>query len=143
MVMCEKHLTSRYPQFKTTTKRGLNLDLNISLERQRARQRRSKMSELLEVYEASTSASLAQYKAAHASSISDVSGYWSELAKSKLTWFAPFSEGLSGSFEEGSVSWFAGGRINVCYNAVDRYCCAPFNRGEIRILTLAEADANK
>ena len=39
------------------------------------------------------------------------------------------SKKIKGSFQEGSVSWFSGGKINVCYNAVDRYCMAPYNRG--------------
>jgi acetyl-CoA synthetase len=81
------------------------------------------------VYNPSTSASLSLYKAAHAASIKDTSVYWSELAKSKLHWFAPFPAAVTGSLQEGSVSWFAGGKLNVCYNAVDRYCLPPFNRG--------------
>jgi len=83
-----------------------------------------------EVVPPSTGASLAQYKSAYATSIQDTAAYWSNIATSKLHWFAPFPEVLSGSFAEGSVSWFAGGRLNVCYNAVDRYCMAPYNRGD-------------
>eukprot|EP00970_Alexandrium_tamarense_P000521 scaffold67_cov192-Alexandrium_tamarense.AAC.7 len=82
------------------------------------------------VYHPSTSASLALYKANHATSIQDTSAYWSDLAKSKLDWFAPFPAAVTGSFKDGSVSWFAGGKINVCHNAVDRYCLAPYNRGD-------------
>mmetsp|Transcript_29007 Transcript_29007/g.43783 ORF Transcript_29007/g.43783 Transcript_29007/m.43783 type:complete len:160 (+) Transcript_29007:1001-1480(+) len=33
----------------------------------------------------------------------------------------PFDKGLHGSLEEGSVSWFAGGKLNMCYNAIDRH----------------------
>lgn len=92
----------------------------------------AKMTEPEAVYEASTSASLAQYNTIHASSIRDTSAYWSDLASSKLEWFAPFPPGsaVAGSFVDGSVSWFAGGKLNVCYNAVDRYCAAPYNRGD-------------
>lgn len=82
------------------------------------------------VYDASTSSSLALYKSNHAASVRDISTYWSDLARSKLDWFAPFPAGVTGSFQEGSVSWFAGGKLNVCYNAVDRYCLPPFNRGD-------------
>lgn len=85
-----------------------------------------------EVYIASTSASLAQYQSTHATSIRDTAAYWSDLATSKLEWFAPYPPGsvLTGNFLDGSVSWFAGGKLNVCYNAVDRYCLAPYNRGQ-------------
>ncbi|KAL7530592.1 hypothetical protein ACHAXR_003580 [Thalassiosira sp. AJA248-18] len=83
------------------------------------------------LYDASTSASLSHYQSIHSSSIRDISSYWSDLANTKLDWFAPFPAGaaVTGTFEEGSVAWFAGGKINVCYNAVDRYCKAPYNRG--------------
>lgn len=90
------------------------------------------MTEPEPLYNPSTTASLASYQTTHSSSIRDISSYWSDLATSKLDWFAPFPTGsvVTGSFEEGSVSWFAGGKINVCHNAVDRYCVAPYNRGE-------------
>lgn len=89
------------------------------------------MSDLIApVYEASTSASLAHYKSTYSSSIRDISSYWSDLANSKLDWFAPFPTAVTGSFQEGSVSWFAGGKLNMCHNAVDRYCTAPFHRGD-------------
>ena len=82
------------------------------------------------IYNPSTSASLALYKSSHTASIKDTSSYWSDLAKSKLDWFAPFPSAVTGSFKDGSVSWFAGGKLNVCHNAVDRYCLPPFNRGD-------------
>ena len=47
------------------------------------------------VYNPSTSASLGQYHSTHTSSIQDVSAYWSELATSKLDWFAPFPKGAA------------------------------------------------
>ena len=82
------------------------------------------------IYDPSTSASLARFKSAHAASIKDIASYWSDLAKSRLDWFAPFPSAVTGSFADGSVSWFAGGKLNVCYNAVDRYCLPPYNRGD-------------
>lgn len=85
-----------------------------------------------DVYAACTSAPLSSYKLQHAASIRDVSSYWSHLASTKLEWFAPFPSGsaaLIGSLEDGSASWFSGGRLNVCHNAVDRYCSFPYNRG--------------
>lgn len=57
----------------------------------------------------------------HAASIADTSKYWSALADTKLSWFAPYATVQSGSFEDGSVAWFLNGKINACYNAVDRH----------------------
>lgn len=36
----------------------------------------------------------------------------------------------NGSFSDGSVSWFLNGKLNACYNAVDRWCLGPNNRGD-------------
>ena len=85
------------------------------------------------IYPASTSATLTSYHSQYASSIRDVSSYWSTLALSKLDWFVPFdtsSAPLDGKFLDGSVSWFAGGKLNVCHNAVDRYCLPPYDRSD-------------
>ena len=94
----------------------------------------AKADEPLALYSPSTSSSLDSYKSLHATSIADVSSYWSNLAKSSLEWFAPFPEAsaLAGSFEDGSVSWFVGGKINACYNAVDRHCAT--RKDEVAII---------
>ena len=58
----------------------------------------------------------------HADSIKDTSAYWSALADNDLSWFAPYTAAQSGSFADGTVAWFLDGKINACYNAVDRHC---------------------
>ena len=67
----------------------------------------------------------------------DVSSYWSDLASARLEWFAPPPPGcaLIGNMSDGGASWFSGGKLNACHNAVDRYCLPPYDRGnEIDIL---------
>jgi len=86
-------------------------------------------SKLLPVYEVDDKSAFAAYKEKHAESIKDTSKYWGELATSKLDWFAPFTHVQQGSFLEGSVAWFPNGKLNACYNAVDRWCLPPHNRG--------------
>ena len=39
-----------------------------------------------------------------------------------MDWFAPFTNVQSGTLEEGDVAWFENGKLNACYNAVDRWC---------------------
>jgi len=80
------------------------------------------------VYEANTTSAFAAYKEKHAESIADTSKYWGELANSKLDWFSPFTHVQDGSFIDGSVSWFLNGKLNTCYNAIDRWCLPPYNR---------------
>ncbi len=49
----------------------------------------------------------------------DAEGLWSELANTELDWFEPFSKTLE--WNPPSVKWFGGGRLNACYNCVDRH----------------------
>jgi acetyl-CoA synthetase len=51
----------------------------------------------------------------------DPNKYWADLAKSRLHFFAPFSQVVSGTLTEGNLRWFGGGKLNVCYNCVDRH----------------------
>jgi acetyl-CoA synthetase len=64
---------------------------------------------------------LAEYRAEHALSIADPSAYWSRRATELIDWYHPFQQGLAGDFTVGDITWFAGGKLNVCYNAVDRH----------------------
>lgn len=64
---------------------------------------------------------LEEYRQEYARSIQDPGAYWSEEAKKRITWYHPFSQALSGDFIAGDISWFAGGKTNVCYNAIDRH----------------------
>lgn len=67
-----------------------------------------------------------EFKVAHAASVEDPVAYWSDQAKKLLHWYEPYDEKhtLSGDFEAGDIAWFAGGKLNVCYNAVDRHVAA-------------------
>ncbi|WP_199424309.1 acetate--CoA ligase [Actinotalea solisilvae] len=51
---------------------------------------------------------------------SDRLGFWAEQARSLLTWETDFSEVLDWSGAP-VARWFADGRLNACYNAVDRH----------------------
>lgn len=62
-----------------------------------------------------------EFQAAHAESIKDPAAYWAKEAKERLDWFVPFTNTLSGDFEAGDIAWFTGGKLNVCYNAIDRH----------------------
>ena len=60
-------------------------------------------------------------------SIEDPDGFWSDQAASFLSWSGRWKTVLAGDFAEGSVRWFEGGRLNACFNCVDRHLAA---RGE-------------
>ena len=73
------------------------------------------------VYDAKTAQSLQKYKAEHKRSIEDPEGFWAEKAVQYLDWEKPFDSVLHGSLEQGDVSWFGGGKLNMAYNAIDRH----------------------
>uniref|UniRef100_A0A7S4K1G5 Acetyl-coenzyme A synthetase n=1 Tax=Odontella aurita TaxID=265563 RepID=A0A7S4K1G5_9STRA len=86
--------------------------------------------QILPVYTPNTDAAFNAYKEEHKESVSDVSAYWSDLAKRKLDWFAPYTSVRKGSFVEGDVAWFLDGKINACYNALDRHCKGDGSAGD-------------
>ncbi len=62
--------------------------------------------------------SLAEYEQLYRRAADDPEGFWAEQAKS-LTWFEPFQQVLV--WNEPHAQWFAGGKLNACYNCVDRH----------------------
>ena len=80
-----------------------------------------KESELLEVYDAKPSNALDKYKKEYQESIKDTSAYWSKEGKEKLSWFHPFTTPIHGTFEKGDVAFFLNGKLNTCYNCLDRH----------------------
>jgi hypothetical protein len=78
---------------------------------------------IAKTYSAIGSASLTfdEYKTAHAASIEDPAAFWAKEAKDRLDWYAPFTATMSGDFAAGDVAWFVGGKLNICYNAIDRH----------------------
>ena len=66
---------------------------------------------------------LDHYKIQHKESIENPTAFWSQKATQYLTWFHPFDASaiMLGGFEHGDVTWFAGGKLNLCYNAIDRH----------------------
>jgi acetyl-CoA synthetase len=47
--------------------------------------------------------------------------FFAEMATQFLDWDQPWSEVCSFDFTRGEASWFAGGRLNVSVNCIDRH----------------------
>lgn len=82
-----------------------------------------------------TARTLEEYKERYAASIADPAAFWAQEAVQRLTWYHPFGgtdetestptmSTTTGGFEHGDVTWFAGGKLNACFNAVDRHVLA-------------------
>lgn len=62
-----------------------------------------------------------KYLSMYATSITDPAAFWDEQAKKFIAWEQPWSKTLTGSLENGNVLWFVDGKLNACYNCVDRH----------------------
>ncbi len=61
------------------------------------------------------------YEKEYKRSIEKGDEFWGEAAKQFLDWDRTFDHVLQGNMNDGSVAWFPGGKLNACYNAVDRH----------------------
>jgi acetyl-CoA synthetase len=62
-----------------------------------------------------------QYQAMYQRSITDREGFWSEMANEFLSWDKAWDKVVSYDFVKGEAEWFAGGKLNVSYNCIDRH----------------------
>lgn len=63
----------------------------------------------------------AHYKTMYQRSIDDPEGFWGDMAKEFLDWEKPWDKVVSADFSTGDAQWFAGGKLNVSYNCIDRH----------------------
>ncbi len=61
-----------------------------------------------------------QYEALYKQSVDDPEGFWNEQAE-QLAWFKKWDRTFHFDFHKAEVKWFTGGKINVCYNCLDRH----------------------
>ena len=65
--------------------------------------------------------SLEEYERLYRLSLDDPEAFWSKHAEELLTWFSPWHHVLDSDYENVDFAWFLGGRLNACYNCVDRH----------------------
>ncbi len=61
------------------------------------------------------------YQAMYQRSLEDPEGFWSEMANAFLSWEKAWDSVVRYDFANGEAEWFAGGKLNVCYNCIDRH----------------------
>jgi acetyl-CoA synthetase len=89
--------------------------------------------------------SLADYEQMYQQSVADPEAFWAGIA-SELHWFEPWTKVLEWNLPW--AKWFVGGKLNLCYNCVDRHALGTRRDkiailwegepGEIRRLTFGE-----
>jgi acetyl-CoA synthetase len=89
--------------------------------------------------------SLAEYEEMYQRSIADPEAFWAGIAQ-ELHWFEPWTKVLEWNLPW--AKWFVGGKLNLCYNCVDRHALGgrkdkvailwEGEPGEVRKLTFGE-----
>jgi acetyl-CoA synthetase len=64
--------------------------------------------------------SVDQYKAAYEKSVNDPEGFWGEVAES-FYWRKKWDKVLEWDFNKPTIKWFAGGKLNITENCIDRH----------------------
>jgi len=64
--------------------------------------------------------SLDQYHDMYRESITDPDGFWGRVAE-RLHWFKKWDKVVDYDFVNGNITWFAGGKLNISYNCLDRH----------------------
>jgi len=62
-----------------------------------------------------------QYLSMYQRSVEDPSAFWAEQAEDFLSWDKRWETVLDWDFHKGHIRWFDGGKLNACYNCVDRH----------------------
>lgn len=70
----------------------------------------------------------AQYHAMYQQSINHPDAFWGAQAKALISWFSPWQSVTEGNFNTHNINWFINGKLNACYNCVDRHLEARKNQ---------------
>ena len=60
------------------------------------------------------------YERQYRRSLDDPESYWGKQAK-RIDWFHPWHSVFDADYQEIDFAWFSGGRVNACFNCVDRH----------------------
>ena len=64
--------------------------------------------------------SMDKYKKMYESSVNDPSAFW-EKAAERISWYESWNAVNNYNFVNGKIEWFTGGKLNACYNCIDRH----------------------
>ncbi len=66
-----------------------------------------------------------EYEKLYKRSVEDPDGFWAEMAEKNLTWFKKWDKVSDWDFNKPYIKWFIGGKLNACYNCLDRFVNTP------------------
>ncbi len=62
-----------------------------------------------------------EYDEIYRYSLEDPDGFWSERAKELISWYKLWDRTCYWDFNKPEIKWFEGGKLNACYNCLDRH----------------------
>ena len=62
-----------------------------------------------------------KYNEMYQRSISNPEGFWAEQAEEFIDWIKPWTKVWDWDFDDATISWFEGAKLNVSYNCLDRH----------------------
>ncbi len=65
--------------------------------------------------------SMDEYRKMYKESIENPEEFWSKMAEEHVTWFKKWEKVREYDFYEARIKWFEGGKLNACYNCLDRH----------------------
>jgi acetyl-CoA synthetase len=64
--------------------------------------------------------SMGEYQRLYRLSLDNPEWFWAEQAKA-ISWYHPWHKVFDADYDEIDFAWYSGGRLNACYNCVDRH----------------------
>ncbi len=65
--------------------------------------------------------SLDEYQQIYGRSIRDPESFWADQAEQRITWFEKWHTVQQCDYHKAEIAWYLGGKLNACYNCVDRH----------------------
>jgi acetyl-CoA synthetase len=62
-----------------------------------------------------------EYKKLWDQSMKDPDAFWGRVAEEQLTWYKKWTKVNEENYKEAQIKWFVGGKLNACYNCLDRH----------------------
>ena len=76
---------------------------------------------VFESIKTTTHLSKEKYEQMYQQSLSDPDTFWAEQAEANLDWYEKWHTVSDFDFHTADIKWFAGGKLNVSYNCIDRH----------------------
>ena len=64
---------------------------------------------------------LDEYRATYDRSVNNPESFWAEQAEQRITWLEKWHTVRQYDYHKAEIAWYLGGKLNACYNCVDRH----------------------